>query len=115
MAKYRIKHSETDTHIVYRKFTYERQKQLGLIGFLAVVLMSVGIFLLIPTPEDILTIGAIANFLAGHYALANGKSIFYALILYKGSGALIVLAAIVLGGAYIKNLMLAKIGIKNQR
>ena len=115
MANYRIKHAETATHIVYRRFTYKQQKQLGMIGFLSVVLMSIGIFLVLPTPEDIISIGAIAEFLVKHYGIANGKSILYALIISKGTGGLLILISLLLGGTYIKNMMLLKMVLKPKK
>lgn len=101
--KYRVTHSNRDSkYIVYRKFTHKPRLSLGTKGFLSVIFLSVGIFLSIPTPEDILILGAIGKFFSHIFDVSTGSGILFATLTYKGTGIALIVAAIILGGSYIK-------------
>jgi len=107
--RYKIAHSETDRYVVYRKFTYKRSKYLGIQGFLSVSLLSIGIFMSIPTPEDIVVLGAIGKYLSSMFNLTTGEGLLYATLAYKGTGVALIVVAAAFGGSYIRNRLKAKV------
>ena len=104
-----VLHSKKDGYVVYRKFHWDRKRQHGLVGFLSVVLLSVGTFMLLPTPEDFIEVGWLSRFLAKHYQMANGTGIFYAIAIIKGTALVIIGVSVALGGKYIRDELTKKI------
>ncbi len=107
--KYKVLHSNADGYVVHRKFYWDRQKRHGLAGFLSVTLLSVGIFMLLPTPEDVISVGWLSRFLMKHYSITNGAGIFYAIAIIKGTAMILIVAATALGGRYIQDELARKI------
>jgi len=107
--RYKIAHSETDRYVVYRKFTYKRNKYLGIQGFLSVSLLSIGIFLTMPTPEDIIVLGAIGKYLSKVFDMTTGQGVLYATLAYKGTGVALIVVAAAFGGSYIRNRLKAQV------
>ncbi len=99
---YKVPHSKTEEFIVYRKFYFNRRKKQGMMGFLSVTLMSVGIFMLLPTPEDVVSVGWLSRFLAKHYGLTNGSGILYSIAIIKGTAVLLLIVSAVIGGQYVR-------------
>jgi|SRR3989344_8030261 len=106
---YKVQHSKSEEFIVYRKFNWDRNKKRGAAGFLSVVLMSVGIFMLLPTPEDVISVGWLSRFLVKHYDVAGGNGILYSLVILKGTAALLLVVSIALGGKYVRERIAHKI------
>ena len=100
--KYRIANSETGDYVVYRKFAYKRNIYHGTKGFLSVFLLSVGVFLTIPTPEDIVILGGLGKYVASIFNLSTGKGILYTTLIYKGAGVALICIAVILGGSYVQ-------------
>jgi len=107
--KYRIANSETRNYVVYRKFAYKRNIYHGVKGFLSVFLLSVGIFLTIPTPEDIIILGGIGKYMSSVFNLSTGRGILYTTLIYKGAGVAMICVAVVLGGSYIQEKLKAQV------
>lgn len=106
---YKVPHSKTKEFIVYRKFSYDRRKKHGVMGFLSVTLMSIGIFMLLPTPEDVVSVGWLSGFLVKHYGITNGSGILYSIAIIKGMAILLLGMSVVLGGEYIREMIAHKI------
>lgn len=100
--KYRVIHSKSKEMTVYRRVYWSPQTKTGIIGFVSVALLSLGTFLLIPTPEDFLSVGGLARFFTKHYGISGEKSILYGLLTVKGTAVLLIVIASVLGGEYIR-------------
>ena len=101
--KYKVPHSAEDSrYVLYRKFTYRRNINHGAKGFLSVVLLSIGVFLAIPTPEDIVILGGLGKYVSSVFNLSTGKGILYATLAYKSAGIALICIAVVLGGSYIQ-------------
>ena len=101
--KYKVVHSDKDSkYVVYRKFTYKPSKYLGVQGFLSIFFLSFGIYLTIPTPEDIVILGTIGKYIAAVFDLSTGKGILFATLAYKGTGVALICLAVIFGGSYIQ-------------
>jgi len=107
--RYKIAHSETDRYVIYRKFNYKVNTKLGAQGFLSVVLLSVGIFMALPMPEDVIIYGALGKVLSKTLDLTTGKGILYASLIFEGTGMALIVLASVVGGSYIRNRLKAKV------
>ena len=107
--KYKVKQSGTDRYVVYRKFHYKPKLSLGTKGFLSVTLLSIGIYLSIPTHEDIVILGAIGKYLSSIFGLTNGRGVMYATLTYKGTGIALICIAAVLGGSYIRDRLMTQV------
>ena len=98
--------------MIYRRFTYKPKLSMGSKGFLSVFLLSAGVFLTIPTPEDIVILGALGRYISQAFDMSTGKGILYATLVYKGAGVTMLVIAAVLGGSYIRERL--KSQVKNQ-
>lgn len=108
--KYRVTQSEEDSkYTVYRTFNYTGSKYRGAQGFLSIFLLSLGIYLTIPTPEDVVILGTLGKYISAVFDLSAGKGILYATLTYKGMGVALLCAAIILGGAYIREKLKSKV------
>ncbi len=100
---YRVLYSRSKDAVTYRKVFWSHSRKSGLKGFASIVLLSVGTFMLLPTPEDVIEVGGLATFLTGHYGISASKSLYYALLIIKGSAGLLIGVASILGGSYIRD------------
>ena len=108
--RYRVTQSEEDSkYTVYRTFNYTGSKYRGAQGFLSIFLLSLGIYLTIPTPEDVVILGTLGKYISGAFDLSAGKGILYATLTYKGIGVALLCAAMILGGAYIRGKLKSKV------
>jgi len=108
--KYRVTQSNQDgRYVVYRKFHYKPSKYLGVKGFASVFLLSLGIFVTIPTPEDIVILGTIGKYVSSIFGMSTGKGILFATLAYKGAGIAILCVAVVLGGSYVQEKLKAQV------
>ncbi len=112
---YKIVHSKSGDMIVYRKLYWSPQIKTGIIGFVSVALLSLGTFLLIPTPEDFLSVGGLARFFTKHYGISGERSLLYGLLTVKGTAVLLIVIASVLGGEYIREMFHTKVIAKVDR
>ncbi len=101
---YKVVHSDSEEMTVYRKVYWNSGRKTGLIGFASIALLSLGTFMLIPTPEDFLSIGWLARLFTKHYGISGEKSVLYGLLTVKGTAILLIVVASVLGGEYIREL-----------
>ena len=110
--------------IVYRNVYWSPQTKTGIIGsreklpaiflgqenssefslVVSVALLSLGTFMLIPTPEDVLSVGWLARLFTKHYGISSEQGVLYGLLTVKGTAILLIIIASVLGGEYIREL-----------
>ena len=98
--------------IVYRNVYWSPQTKTGIIGFVSVALLSLGTFMLIPTPEDVLSVGWLARLFTKHYGISGEQGVLYGLLTVKGTAILLIVVASVLGGEYIRELFHRKVTTK---
>src|SRR3989344_3717774 len=101
---YKVVHSKSGDMIVYRNVYLSPQTKTGIIGFVSVALLSLGTFMLIPTPEDVLSVGWLARLFTKHYGISSEQGVLYGLLTVKGTAILLIIIASVLGGEYIREL-----------
>jgi flagellar biosynthesis protein FlhB len=106
--RYKIKYSESDEFVVYRYFHYT-PRQLGVRGFLATVCAAITVFLLIPLPDEIIIIPAIAKALQCFTELEFKSAISYAYIIYKSTGICFLCLSLLFSGQYLRDALWAKI------
>ena len=102
--KYRVIHSKSKEMTVYRNVHWSSRTKTGIIGFVSVALLSLGTFMLIPTPEDVLSVGWLARLFTKHYGISSEQGVLYGLLTVKGTAILLIIIASVLGGEYIREL-----------
>jgi len=106
---FRAKYSESDEYTVYRYYHYT-PRQLGLRGFLATVCTAIAIFILVPFPDEIVVIPAIAKALQHLFHIAEFNSaVGYAYGIYKSIGLVFLGLALLFGAQYLRDALLAKI------
>jgi len=98
--RYKIKHGEADEFRVYRKFSY-RPNSLGLRGFLATTFAAIAIFLLIPLPDEILVVPALAKGFQHLLQIEFARAATYAYLFYKSIGIIFLILAVILGGSIL--------------
>lgn len=106
---YKVLYSRSKDAVTYRKVRWQQNRTAGIKGFAAIVLLSVGTFMLLPTPEDVVTISGLATLLSGHYSIPASSSFYYSLIIIKGAAAALIVLASILGGSYIRDKIRQKI------
>ena len=112
---YKVVHSRSGDMVVYRNVYWSSRTKTGIIGFVSVALLSLGTFLLIPTPEDVLSVGWLARFFTKHYGLSGEKSVLYGLLTVKGTAVLLIVVASILGGEYVRELFHKNVTTKVNR
>jgi hypothetical protein len=106
--RYKTKYSESEEFTVYRYFHYT-PRQLGIRGFLATTCAAITIFLLIPLPDEIIVIPAIAKALQHAFQLEFNSAIGYAYGIYKSIGLVFLCLALLFGAQYLRDALLAKV------
>ena len=103
--KFKIEHSDTDEFKVYRKFHYSTNPllKLGIKGFSAVVLLAIGSYFVLPTPDEILTMPVLAKVFSKFFQVSFSKGLVYAFLAYKAIGVILIICAAILGGKYIQD------------
>jgi len=101
--KYKVMHSTIDDYQVYRTFHYTPNKLIGVKGFSAIALLSVGLLLALPMPDDVLLYGATGKYFASTFGMTLTKGIMYAALAYEAAGIALIAVACILGGSYIKD------------
>src|SRR3990172_13098300 len=99
--RFRVKYSESEEYIVYRKFHYSSRGH-GIRGFLATTFSAVAIFLLMPLPDEIIVIPALAKLVISLQPMEFSSAAIYAYGIYKGLGLLFLALALVFGVQYLK-------------
>jgi hypothetical protein len=99
---YKVVHSDSEEMTVYRRVYWNSGRKTGLIGFASIALLSLGTFMLIPTPEDVLSVGWLARLFTKHYGISVEQGVLYGLLAVKGIAALLIIVASVLGGEYVR-------------
>jgi hypothetical protein len=106
--KFKTKYSESDEYTVYRYYHYT-PRQLGIRGFLATVCAAIAIFILVPFPDEIVVIPAIAKALQHAFQLEFNSAIGYAYGVYKAIGLIFLGLALLFGAQYLRDALLAKV------
>jgi hypothetical protein len=110
--KYRVEHSKSKEFRVYRKFHYHTGLKLGVRGFLSVVFLAIGIFILMPDPDELLIYGAILPVLSKSLGISLKQALILAATTFKCIGFVFLVAALAVGGRYIKDKL--KMQVKSQ-
>ena len=106
--KFKAKYSESDEYTVYRYYHYT-PRQLGIRGFLATVCAAIAIFILVPLPDDIFIIPAIAKGVQHIFSIADFHSaVVYAWASYMALGLFFLSLALLFGVQYLRDALLAK-------
>ena len=107
--KFRAKYSESDEYAVYRYYHYT-PRQLGLRGFLATVCAAIAMFILLPFPDEVVVIPAIAAGIQCSFHVAEfNTAIAYAYGLYKAVGLIFLGLAFLFGAQYLRDALFARI------
>lgn len=105
---YKVRYSEDEDIIVYRKFHYT-PRQLGIRGFLATVFTALAIFILVPLPDDIFIIPAIAKGVQHLFNIVDFHSaLVYSYAFYMALGLLFLSLALIFGAQYLRDAFFAK-------
>ncbi len=100
--KYKVLQSKSKDGVVYRKFNYTPKQIMGVKGFLSIVFLSVGIFLLIPDFSDLIVYSAGSAALNRIFDISTQQAWLFFILIYKGIGLILLIAAIICGGQYIQ-------------
>ena len=106
--KFKAKYSESDEYTVYRYYHYT-PRQLGIKGFLATVCAAIAVFILLPFPDEIIVIPAIAAGLQYAFQLAEfSAALAYSYMVYKVIGFIFLGLAFLFGMQYMRDALFAK-------
>ena len=106
--RYKTRYSDADGYTIYRYFHYT-PRQLGVRGFLATTCAAVTFFILIPLPDELFVIPAIAKSLQFMFPMDFDAATVYAYGVYKGAGLLFLGMTVLFGTQYLRDALLAKI------
>ncbi|MFH0869073.1 MAG: hypothetical protein V1839_02505 [archaeon] len=107
--RYRVRNSKSGEYVIYRKFRYKRNLNPGVKGFLSVFFMSLGIYLVLPTPEDVIIYGAVGKYISYTFKTPISSGVLYASLIFEGAGVVCIALAAVLGGSYMREKLKAQV------
>jgi len=106
--QYKIHHGTDDDFVVYRKFHYSARSH-GVKGFIAILFTSIGIYCLLPTPDEVITIPLLAKVYGKFFGITFKQGVVYGLITYKIVGITFIALAIFFGGRYVQETLKMKV------
>lgn len=111
--RYKTPHSSDSDYVVYRKFTYNPRSH-GLKGVLATIFTALAIFILLPLPDDLIIVPAIAKAISHFSGLPFIKAATYGYLAFESLGVLFLVVAVILGGSFILESIKANVKEKSK-